>query len=91
MAYEYEEWKDIEGYEGSYQVSNLGNIKSVNRIIKRSTSSMKLKSKPMSQYIGNRGYPMINLCINGKCKRHLVHRIVATAFIPNPLNKAYIS
>ena len=92
MAYEYdEEWKDIEGYEGFYQVSNLGNIKSVNRVIKRSTSSMKIKSKHMSQYIGNSGYPMINLCINGKCKRHLVHRIVATAFLPNPLNKAYVN
>lgn len=89
MAEEY--WKDIKGYEGLYQVSNLGNIKSIDRSIKRSTSLMKLKSKPISQYVGNRGYPMVSLCINGKCKRYLVHRIVAIAFLPNPLNKAYVN
>ncbi|WP_053032139.1 NUMOD4 domain-containing protein [Staphylococcus haemolyticus] len=89
MAEEY--WKDIKGYEGLYQVSNLGNIKSIDRSIKRSTSLMKLKNKPISQYVGNRGYPMVSLCINGKCKRYLVHRIVAIAFLPNPLNKAYVN
>ena len=47
MAYEYEdeEWKDIKGYEGIYKVSNLGNIKSVDRIIKRKTSEMKIKGR----------------------------------------------
>lgn len=89
MGEEY--WKDIKGYEGLYQVSNLGNIKSIDRSIKRSTSLMKLKNKPISQYVGNRGYPMVSLCINGKCKRYLVHRIVAIAFLPNPLNKAYVN
>ncbi|MGO4038063.1 HNH endonuclease, partial [Staphylococcus pseudintermedius] len=48
-------------------------------------------SKPISQYVGKRGYPMVSLCINGKCKRYLVHRIVAIAFLPNPLNKAYVN
>lgn len=91
MAYEKEEWKDIKGYEGFYKVSNLGNIKSVDRIIKRKTSEMKIKGRQMSQCLGNSGYPMINLCINGSCKRHLVHRIVATAFLSNPLNKAYVN
>lgn len=87
----YEEWKNIKGYEGLYQVSNLGNIKSTDRKIERSTSVMKLKSKPMSQYIGNNGYPMVSLCINGECKRYLVHRLVATVFLTNPLNKAYVN
>lgn len=89
MAYEY--WKDIKGYEGLYQVSNLGNIKSVDRKIERSTSVMELKGKTMSQYIGNTGYPMVSLCINGECKRYSVHRIVAKAFLSNPLNKAYVN
>lgn len=87
----YEEWKDVKGYEGFYEVSNLGNIKSLDRVIQRKTSNMKIKGRQMSQYLGNAGYPMINLCINGKCKRHLVHRIVATAFLPNPLNKGYVN
>lgn len=93
MAYKYEkeEWKDIKEYEGLYQVSSLGNIKSIDRSVERSTSVMKLKSKPISQYIGNRGYPMVSLCKNGESKRYLVHRIVAIAFIPNPLNKAYVN
>ncbi|MBM6637480.1 NUMOD4 domain-containing protein [Staphylococcus xylosus] len=89
MAYEY--WTEVKGYEGLYQVSNLGNIKSVDRDINRSTGLMHLKGKPMSQYIGNRGYPKVSLCAGGECKRHLVHRIVATAFLPNPLNKAYVN
>ena len=91
MGYEYENWKDIDGYEGFYMVSNLGNIKSIDRIIQRKTSKMNIKGRQMSQYIGNRGYPMINLCINGRCKRHLVHRIVATAFITNSLDKKYVN
>ena len=93
MAYEYEdeEWKDVSGYEGFYKVSNLGNIKSVDRKIERSTSVMELKGKAMSRYIGNTGYPMVSLCINGESKRYSVHRIVAKAFLSNPLNKAYVN
>ena len=93
MAYEYEneEWKDVSGYKGFYKVSNLGNIKSVDRKIERSTSVMELKGKAMSQYIGNTGYPMVSLCINGESKRYSVHRIVAKAFLSNPLNKAYVN
>lgn len=93
MDYEYEdeEWKDVSGYEGFYKVSNLGNIKSIDRVIQRQTSEMEIQGRQMSQHIGNRGYPMINLCINGKCKRHLVHRIIATAFITNTLNKEYVN
>ena len=52
---------------------------------------MELKGKAMSQYIGNTGYPMVSLCINGESKRYSVHRIVAKAFLSNPLNKAYVN
>ena len=87
MAYEYEdeEWKDVSGYEGFYKVSNLGNIKSVDRKIERSTSVMELKGKAMSQYIGNTGYPMVSLCINGESKRYSVHRI----YVDNNTNEWY--
>lgn len=70
-----EVWKDIEGYEGLYQVSNLGNVRSLNygctgeiKLLKQSTDC---------------GYKRINLYKNGKRERYLVHRLVAMTFIPN--------
>ena len=69
-------WKDVEGYEGKYQVSNLGRM----RILK----NMILQTTPT-------GYISINLYKNGKGKRTSVHRLVAKAFIPNPENKPYIN
>lgn len=69
-----EEWKDIKGYEGLYQVSNEGRIKSVrNDII-------------MSQKTDKKGYLVIGFSVNGKSKFFKVNRLVAQAFIPNPNN-----
>ena len=75
-------WKDIVGYEGLYQVSNFGHVKSLDRVDTenhfRSGQIMKLK------YL--RGYARVGLR-NGKCqKEYQVHRLVAIAFIPNPKN-----
>ena len=69
-------WKDIEGYEGLYQVSNLGNIK---RIFK----SHIVLCKPS---FDTRGYKQIVLSKNRKRKSYKVHRLVAKAFIPNHNN-----
>lgn len=77
-----EVWKDIPGFEGAYQVSNLGRIKSF--------MAKHVKGKP-DEYIlklplANNGYYQVYL-YNGKTKRKLlVHRIVAMAFIENPNN-----
>ena len=67
-------WKDVVGYEGFYQVSNLGRVKSL------------FTNKIMSTYIGNNQYVSLRLarCNYGKTKLCLLHRIVAEAFIPNP-------
>lgn len=69
-----EVWKDIDGYDGMYKVSNLGNVysKYVNRNLKHG------KTKD--------GYPYVMLRNNGKQKCNLIHRLVAQAFIPNPDN-----
>lgn len=69
-------WKDIEGYEGLYKVSNLGNVKSLNW---RNTGEEKnLYLKPH-----NKGYLQVELAKDGTKRSFVVHRLVATAFIPN--------
>lgn len=79
-------WKDIEGYEGLYQVSNLGRIKSLSRKIKRNDMNAITKEKIMKQAKDDRGYLMANLYKNGRNHSIKVHRLVAKLFIPNPLN-----
>lgn len=78
-----EEWKDIKGYEGLYQVSNYGRIKSLDRI---DAKGNRRKSALRIQGITKCGYYTVRLCKNGKLKNYLVHRLVAEAFIPNPYN-----
>lgn len=72
-------WKDIKDYEGLYQVSNLGRVKS---LANRSNHKKELILK-QHKY---KGYYKVNLCKNGKRKLCSVHRLVAEAFIQNPEN-----
>ena len=91
-----EVWKDVKGYEGYYQVSNLGNIKSLERIIENSgtlTGYYKVKErilKPRENKNRN-GYYELSLRKDGKEKRFKVHRLVACAFIENPYNKPEVN
>ncbi len=93
-----EVWKEIPGYEGSYQVSNLGRIRSCDRFVDRYCYKAKtLKKYPYHSKIlkqnnkGFGGYPSVGLCINGTHKSFYVHRLVALAFINNDLNKPQIN
>ena len=82
-------WKPIKGYEGLYEVSNLGRVKSLERICKGGHNSIRVvKEKILKQcYCGrDRDYLNVKLCKNSKSKTIQVHRLVATTFIPNPLN-----
>lgn len=80
-------WKDIKGFEGIYQVSNLGRIKSF-RSNKNYFYKDKKKFKILRGTIMNNGYRIVTLVsMTGKHSFCLVHRLVAEAFIPNPLNK----
>lgn len=68
-------WKDVVGYEGLYQVSNLGRVKSLFRY-----------KKILKQFEDNKGYLRVTLYKNNKSKSIKVHKLVAEAFIPNPNN-----
>ncbi len=69
-------WIDIKGYEGLYQVSNLGRVRSLNYLHTGQTRLLSLcKDKD--------GYLYVTLCKKGKRNNHKVHRLVANAFLPN--------
>ena len=77
-------WKDIPHYEGKYQVSNLGNIKSLH--FKHQNIQKLLKPT-----LNSSGYYKIELYRDGKSKIFYVHRVVASVFIPNPHNKPEVN
>jgi hypothetical protein len=80
-----EVWKDVVGYEGLYQVSNLGNVKSVARAVKRiGQSDLPVKERILKQQDDKAGYKTAMLSKGGKLKLLKVHRLVAIAFIENP-------
>ena len=81
-------WKDIEGDEGLYQISNLGRVKSLGRI---DNNNHKVKERVLKILSDKDGYSLINLYKNGKIKTHRVHRLVAIAFIENPNNYPMIN
>lgn len=87
-----EEWRDVEGYEGIYQVSNLGRVKSLvgyngHVYIKREKI---LKNSLKDSGSGYKRYG-VTLSVKGKIKHCMVHKLVAKAFIPNPNNYEVIN
>lgn len=83
-------WKTISGYEGCYEISNFGKIRSIERDVNRNNHTIHIKGKIKKPHIGGSGYYYTVLCKEGKCKLELVHRLLANAFIPNPENKPEI-
>lgn len=79
-------WKDIEGYEGFYRISNYGRIKSLERIVNTGLKAIRKQKETILKLPIKRGYYQIRLCKNGKRKCYQVHRLVANAFIENPNN-----
>lgn len=87
-----EVWKDIKGYEGYYQISNLGNVKSCNRQIKRLNHLKNLKEKLKKSTLDKgTGYYCVVLSKNNKRNKCYIHRLVAEAFIPNPDNLPFVN
>lgn len=73
-------WKDVVGYEGLYQVSNMGRVKSI-----------RFDKEKMLKTWYDKGYKYVELCVNRHRYKTGVHRLVALAFIPNPLNKPEVN
>lgn len=74
-------WKDIKGYEGCYQVNDVGEVRS-------------LKSgepKVLKTTLAGRGYKSVCLCMNGHSTRTYIHRLVAETFLDNPENKPTVN
>ena len=80
-------WIDIKGYEGLYQVSNLGRVKSLSKYAGNSLR----KEKILKNYKDKDGYVKVILCKNNKTRFLSIHRLIAEAFIPNPDNLPQIN
>ena len=88
---EKEFWKDIKGYEGLYQVSSLGRVRSLDRELYQQGRVQKYKGALISPFIINSGYLSVRLSKNNKKKGHTIHRLVAEAFLPNPDSRPCIN
>jgi len=81
-------WRDIDGYNGWYQVSNKGNFRSWNLY---GFNKRRDKARELGKFLTNSGYYIVHLRNSNGHKSCLTHRIVAKAFIPNPEKKKYIN
>lgn len=78
--YENEQWRDIADYVGMYQVSNMGRVRSLDRIVKGKNYQGKILSSNVTY-----GYPIVRLSNGSEKKSRRVHRLVAQSFLDNPL------
>lgn len=85
-------WKPVKGYEGFYEVSNFGRVKSLEREVPNYPSGVRYNSEQfIKPAFDRKGYIRIRLTINAKTKSFRAHRLVAEAFIPNPNNLAQVN
>lgn len=81
-----EEWKPIAGYEGLYEISNIGRVKSVGFYVNGAIKPRYTRARLRVNGSSTNSYPKVELCNgSGGIKTMLVHRLVAEAFVPNPL------
>ena len=85
-------WKPIKDYEGLYEVSSYGNVRSLDREVYQSNGTIgHYKGKLLKCEYDNRGYKLFRLSKNNKSKKIFAHRLVPQAFIPNPFNKPFVN
>ena len=78
-----EEWRPVPGYEGRYEVSNTGRVRSLDRKEMCNGKERPRKGRELA-HIKKRGYSLVKLCKDGNVRAVGIHRIVASAFLPNP-------
>lgn len=87
-----EVWKDVAGYEGYYQVSNMGRVKGLDRYIRYSNGlERKVAGIVLKPNTDKDGYKTVTLTVSRKPKTYKVHRLVAQAFVENPNNYPVIN
>lgn len=84
-------WKEIQGYNGVYFVSNFGNVKSIDHYCKGRIGSGKQTGRILKQQKCKKGYLRVSLSLNKKRFQTGAHRLVALHFIPNPENKPQVN
>lgn len=85
-------WKDIKGFEGKYQISNIGNVKSLEREVRNTNNSTRIVKERILKLQNNpHKYKMVAMSKESYIKPFVTHRLVATAFIPNPENKPCVN
>lgn len=88
-----EEWRAIPGYEGYYEVSSLGKVRSLDKEIKANLVNNEYVNRPgrLLKQKEVKGYKTVNLCVDYEATTWRVHRLVAMAFIPNPDSKPQVN
>lgn len=86
-----EVWKDIAGYEGLYQVSDLGRVKSLDRYVDYGKTTALRKGRILKPGKATGGYLQVELWKSGASSTKLIHRLVAEAFVPNGENLSEVN
>jgi len=77
-------WMPIAGYEDSYEVSSDGQVRGIDRVVKRPPSKRRVKGVVLKPHMSNSGYQFVLLRKDGKQSPFYIHRLVAQAFVENP-------
>ena len=86
--------KSVKNYEGLYEVSDTGEVRSCDRVIPtniKHVSARRIPGRTLKQNLKSNGYMTVDLCKNGKVTTTTVHRLVADAFVPNLDHKRYVN
>lgn len=86
-----EQWKPVKGYEGIYEVSNMGRVRSLDRKRIFHDELRNMSGRILKENVLRQGYCQVALCVDRGRKDRKVHRLVAEAFIPNPDNKPEVN